>query len=128
MAKRTNIVGAHLPPLAAAVIVGTSSWGENSGAGLTATGTGQSDALQLTADVNHIGTTAASTGVKLDPNASLSDSCFIFNGGANTLTVYPPTSGTINGGSANAGVSLATLKAGEFVKTSSTNWAYVVTG
>lgn len=129
MAKKANLSGVHINPHAIGPIIGTSSWGENAGAGLTSTGSSQTDALQLTADVNHVSTVGASTGVKLDPNASLSDSCFIYNASGTTLTIYPDTGSSINNGTATTGsVSLVTHKAAEFVKTSPTNWAYVVTG
>jgi len=74
---------------------------------LVAAGNSQGTALAITAQYNQVGTTAASTGVILTQTGGL---VFIFNGGANTLSVYPPTGGTINGAAANAAASLPTLK------------------
>lgn len=77
------------------------------GAALTAAGTGQSDALQLAANLNQVTTVASGTGVKLFATPAAGDVVMIYNAGANALTVYPQTSGTINQLSANAGVTLA---------------------
>ena len=129
MAKKKNIIGGHLHPVTASNIVGTSSWGENAGVGLTAAGTTLATALQLSSDVNHVGTVAASSGVNLDTVPDLGDRCLVYNASGTTLNIYPGVAaGTINGGTAGAAVTLATLKAAEFVCTSSTpNWAYVLT-
>lgn len=81
---------------------------------LVAAGTTQATALALPADNNFVGTAAASTGVILPPG-NAGDSIFVYNGGANSLTVYPPVGGTINNLSANTGLALATLKSGTYV-------------
>lgn len=73
------------------------------GAALTATGTGQSDALQLAEIVNQVTTTASGTGVKLLAAPAAGQFQIVYNGGANPLRVYPQTSGTINQLSANSG-------------------------
>lgn len=57
---------------------------------LTATGTTIADALALNADTNLISTTASNTGVKV-PSCEVGDSVEIYNGGANSLKVYPDT-------------------------------------
>lgn len=74
---------------------------------LVAAGNSQGTALALTSQFNQIGTCAASAGVILQSMIGL---VYVFNGGANSCSVYPPTGGTINGGSANAAVTLTTLK------------------
>lgn len=129
MARRLNLMGAHLSQLAAAAVVGTNSYSEASGAATTLLGTTITDAVQLPADVNNV-TGASNTGALLPQSASPSDSCFVYNSGANTIKVYPATSaGKINGGSAGVAVTIATLKAAEFVMVGpADNWAYVVTG
>ena len=58
---------------------------------LTATGTTLATALALQADTNVLGTVASGTGVSL-PSCEIGDSVEIYNGGANSLTVYPDTS------------------------------------
>jgi phage-related tail protein len=77
------------------------------GAALTAAGTTITDALQLAAVLNNVSTAGAGTGVKLW-NPTIGVSIFVRNGGANDLLVYPANaSGTINGGSAGAAITLA---------------------
>ena len=68
---------------------------------LTATGASQSTALILTANYSEVTTTAAGTGVRLQVALSGADKT-IWNRGSNTLRVYPPVGGTINGLATNA--------------------------
>lgn len=75
--------------------------------GLAATGSSQSDALQVTNRYNAFSTVAASTGAILDSQISAGDWQVIYNGGANTLKVYPISGASINAGAANAAYSLA---------------------
>lgn len=76
--------------------------------GLTAAGTTITDALQLTSVYNNVTTAAASTGVKLW-NPQVGGNVVVRNGGANNLALYPAnSSGTINGGSAGAAITLTT--------------------
>lgn len=82
--------------------------------GLTAAGSTQATALALGATNNFVGTTAASTGVIL-PYGNAGDIVFVYNGGASSLTVYPPVGGTINNLSANTGLALATLKSAWYI-------------
>lgn len=74
---------------------------------ITAAGTGTGDATALTGVINNVTTVAASTGVRLW-NAGVGTVVHVRNGGANALTVYPNTGGTINAGSTDAAVSVAT--------------------
>lgn len=93
--------------------------------GLTAAGTTISDALQLTAVVNNVTTAAASTGVKLFEtlNTSTGFMVYVRNGGANAINVFPPNgSGTINGGSAGAAVSVASGAHAVFFKVAANTW------
>lgn len=79
---------------------------------ISAAGSNLATATQLTTLATNISTVAASTGVKLFDVTGLNGFAFaIRNSGANALTIYPPTaSGTINGGSAGAGVTCATAE------------------
>jgi len=92
---------------------------------VSAAGTTQGTATVLTASINYITTAAASSGVIL-PNAEVGDSVDIYNGGANTLTIYPPTSGKINSASTNAGVSLATNTMMRLTKLTATQWGGIL--
>lgn len=89
---------------------------------VSAAGSAITDATDLTAEVTDVGTVASSTGVQL-PDAAQGKVFLVRNSGANALTVYPHSaSGTINGGSAGAGVAVAATEIGIFVRTTSTNW------
>ena len=90
--------------------------------GLTAAGTTISDALDLTADTNVLGTVASGTGVQL-PATELGDSVEIYNGGANACTVYPDaTDSQINGLVAGNGFLLATNTMCYCRKITATRW------
>lgn len=89
---------------------------------LTAAGTTLATALALTADTNVIGTAAASSGVSL-PSCEIGDSVEVYNGGANSVTVYPDTSSVqINGLTAGSGFLLATNTMCYARRVSSTRW------
>lgn len=85
--------------------------------GLTATGSTDSDALQLGAAMfNRVNTVASGTGVRLPAGAALPGVlCIVQNLGANSLTIYGPPSGSVNGG---ASVPLAAGAIQLFVSTS----------
>lgn len=108
MAIGDRIATSGVPAVAARAIVGDVA------TGLTAAGSTQATALALAAANNFVSTAAASTGVILPPG-NVGDAVFVFNGGANSLTVYPPVGGTINNLSANTGLAVATLKSGLYV-------------
>ena len=78
--------------------------------GLTALGSTQATALQLTADVNYFTTVGAGTGCIL-PAMNAGDTVDVYNKGANALLIYPPVGGAINGLGTNAGYSNATATA-----------------
>jgi len=123
MTFRTSLLGAFTPPLQAQAIVGTVT------GGLTATGSTQAGALNLTDVINVVTTTAASTGVEVFPfpnNQGIGDTQYVYNFGANTLTVYPPASYKINNGSANAGVSVAAGKGAQFTLLDSVNIGAII--
>lgn len=89
---------------------------------LTATGTTISDALALVAAYNVLTTVASGTGSTL-PNVEVGQKVDIVNAGANALALYPHSgSGTLNGGSAGASVSIAAGAKAEAVRDTSTNW------
>lgn len=99
---------------------------------LTAAGSSISDALQLTARVNIVGTAAASTGVKLPQDVEIGEEIIVQNLGASDLEVYPP-SASENFNSAAGGVALTLAAATDVIlraiKTSATTWvAFVVAG
>lgn len=108
MGLQTNMMGTGMPPATASAVAGAVQLAQ------TATGSDQAGAFAITQPVTEFTTTASSTGARLPATTAGiigADSGLVMNNGANTLTLYPPTGGKINGGSANAGVSVATLKA-----------------
>ncbi len=89
---------------------------------LTAAGSGQSDALQLSSTINQVTTVAANTGVKLLSTADAGFWQLIYNAGANQLKVYPQTGASISPLSANAAVILPKNTALLLFALSSSSW------
>ena len=90
---------------------------------LTATGTNQATALQLAglSSLQEVTTVASSTGVLL-PVIKLPATVTIANQGANTLAIFPSLGGTIDNGTVNTSVTLASGKSATFTASSLTNW------
>lgn len=84
--------------------------------GLTAAGTTQSDAYQLIGDNNFFTTVASGSGAILNSAWSEGSSQTVYNGGANALKVYPPTSGQINNLPTNQAMNLEIRTAVTFTK------------
>ncbi len=79
--------------------------------GVTATGSNsQANSYAIVATNTFVSTAAANTGVRLQTSQSPGDGGFIYNGGASTLHIYPPSGGKINGGSTDAASDITTLK------------------
>lgn len=114
MSFPSRLMGAHLPALAAKEVIGDAA------TGLTAAGSTVADALQLSASINTIGTTAASTGVKLPP-CEAGAMVLVNNQGAETLTVYPFGTNTVD---STTSAAIATSRAAVFFGTG-TDWAFV---
>jgi hypothetical protein len=112
MAIPSRVLSAGNAPLSTEVICGDVA---NT---LTATGSTITDALQLSAVINNVTTTASSTGVKLPP-AETGAQVVVFNNGANSLTVYALTGSTVDAG---ASVAIATGKERIFFGISPTVW------
>jgi hypothetical protein len=83
--------------------------------GITAQGSTQAGAWPIQAKFNQFSTVGASTGAILPAGVAKADEVVVKNNGASTLTVYPPVGYAINGGSANAGVSVAASAQARFV-------------
>lgn len=109
----SRVLGAGASQLMTVAICGD---GDN---GLTATGSTQSDALQLVKVYNNVATASAGTGVKL-PQTQIGEAIFVANNAANPIKVYPyESTSTIAG---NSYVLLPKQFAGEFGATSLTTW------
>jgi len=99
----------------------TTYYAGSTATGLTAVGTTLATALVLAAQANVVSTTASSTGVSL-PNV-IGAKIWVYNAGANALSVYPNSaSGTINGGSAGAAVSLAAAGKAQYIQVATNVW------
>lgn len=120
MAIPSRLLGSGLAPLAAVNICGDVA------DSLTAAGTTNADALALSAAINRVTTTAASTGVRLYlPEAG--SQVVVINSGANALLVYPGTGASINALTATTGgFSVAAGGRALFVGTGSANWFAVL--
>lgn len=73
---------------------------------VSAAGTTQVTATELTAADNEVTTVAANSGVALSSLGSAGDGQSVYNGGANPLNVYPPSGMSINQLSANVPIIL----------------------
>ena len=116
MTSPKRLMGAGMSALAAGEVIGGTA------ISLTATGSAQSDALQLSQGVNTVATTGASTGVKLPP-AEKNAMCVVNNQGASTLTVYPNEASGVTVDSTTS-ASIATSRAAVFFCTG-LDWAFV---
>jgi hypothetical protein len=125
MSKLTDLIGLGVPAIVATNLDADTVSSEPTrtvSTGLTATGTVIGDALALVSLVNVLSTVAASTGAKL-PDASVGSTVFVQNNGANALNLFPhSSSGTINGGSAGAAVTIAAAAGNICTRLSSTDW------
>lgn len=74
---------------------------------LSAAGTTQGTATELTAADSEITTVAAGSGVALSSQLAAGDMQTVFNAGANAVKVYPPSGFKINNLSTNAPMLLA---------------------
>ncbi len=128
MTIKRNITGLGTAPQTAAAIVGNVS---TSAAGA---GTVSTDATLLPMVSNHWVTVAANnSGVILPPgngsgdNMIAGDNMSIYNDSANTLLLYPPAGGQLNGGTTTTGtVSIATKTS--VTATSLNGLAFMVSG
>lgn len=93
---------------------------------LTASGSGQSDALQLTSTVNQVTTVAANTGVKLITDGAAGRWQLVYNSGLNPLSIYPQSGASISPLSANAGISLPVKTGILLFALSSTAWVGIL--
>lgn len=119
MALGHKVFGSGLPGLAVASLC------NDAASGLTATGTNQATAYAMTAADNEFTTVASGTGAILYAGTP-GDEQWVYNAGANALTVYPPTGSKINSLSTNAGVLVPTNTACAFKCLTSTRWVGVL--
>lgn len=90
--------------------------------GLTATGASQATAYQLLNDCDHEFTAVASSTGAVLPMARLASAVRAWNGGASTLSVYPPVGGTVDGASVNAPFSVSASAGAQFFAADLLTW------
>jgi hypothetical protein len=113
------IVGSSISISGATTLSGDLKYGVT--ASITAAGSSQGDAVALTETVNVVTTASANQGVKLK-SAVAGLKTEIYNTTNADIKVYPNTSDTIDGGSANAAKMLASGASMVLVCKDSTNW------
>lgn len=92
-----------------------------------ATGNSQATSALIESVVNDITAADGTKGVRL-PIVAAGTIMFVYNSVAtNGLPIYPGTSGTINGGSANAAITIEGKTLAVLVSTDGTNWAAIFT-
>lgn len=91
---------------------------------IAAAGSAQNDATAITKIVQHVTAGDGTKGVVL-PTASAGLVHYVYNASASALKVYPNTSDTIAGGSANAAVTMAARGTALFIAYDATDWMYV---
>ena len=105
-------------PLAAAICQDTAT-------SVSAAGTTQGTATELTAADSEVSTVASGAGVVLASKLAAGDQQTVFNAGANSLKIYPPSGFKINALASNAPMTLAT-NTGCFFKCVSTTRVFGV--
>jgi hypothetical protein len=89
---------------------------------LAATGSSQGTAFALTSNATHEFTTVGSSTGAVLPVATLPTSIRVTNAGSNTLSIYPPSGGTVAGGGTNAAYSLVAGATAEFYAGAAKTW------
>lgn len=102
----------------------TNPFAQDKSLALTATGTVQGDSLALTKYLNEITGGIADTGVKIIA-AAADAKIVVINNTTTAKKVYPDTGDTIDGGAANASISLAAGATVHLYAKDATNWISV---
>lgn len=89
-------------------VIGGASGAGLVASGISAAGTTQGTATELTSEDNEVSTVASGAGVVLNRLLTAGEVHTVFNSGANALKVYPPSGMSINALTVNAGMLLPT--------------------
>jgi hypothetical protein len=97
-------------------------------AAVAAAGNSQATATAVTAAKNIVtsATGTSADGLRLSADNGVGDMVYIANTTNVALDVFPPTDGTINGGSANAAVALRANSMGVYMSLGGGNWAATI--
>ena len=89
--------------------------------GITANGSTQTQATVLTTEINIVSTVTSGTGVRL-PTAVAGTVVYITNTSANSVVVYPQTSGQINNLGTNIGFTQGANATLQFIAPTTSRW------
>lgn len=117
MSTVAGMMAGGLPQITAQTVAGEYS-------ALAATGTTQATAASVKNTIHSL-TGAGDTGVIL-PLATVGDEFTLANISGNTIKVYPPVGGALNGGTANDAISVATAKVATCKAYTNLNYAVTV--
>lgn len=106
----TNLMGSGASAQLASNMVGAVSNTQ------TATGSSsQTNSFAVVSDITIFTVAASNSGARLPSTAGPGDLFTIANYDSNTMLIYPPVGGILNGGSLNASVSLTTKKSADCI-------------
>ena len=118
MAKVANLTGSGIAGGAAQSIVGRVSLAQTASGSAQGGQTVVNDIVQYTSSTSNYGPT-------LSASAAPGDTVTIVNGSANTIKVWPASGKSINGGTADAALSIATLVTTQFISLGNGNWVAI---
>lgn len=123
MTRQANLAGTGVPAPSIPYVVGTVSNTQ------TASGSSsQANSFAVVNDITIFTTAASNSGARLPSTAGPGDNFVIANYDSNTMIIYPPVGGILNGGSLNAGVNLTTKKSAECVCIDNLNFIVMLGG
>lgn len=123
MTRQALLTGVGVPAPAVPFILGTVSNTQ------TASGSSsQANSFAVTNDITIFTVAASNSGARLPSTAGPGDTFTISNYDANTMLIYPPVGGILNGGSANASVSLTTKKSADCLCIDNLNFIVMLGG
>lgn len=121
MTRQALLIGTGTPAPAAQYAVGSVSINQ------TATGSSsQANSFAIVNDITTFSVAASNSGARLPSTAGAGDNFVIGNYDSNTMLIYPPVGGILNGGSANSSVNLATKKGAECICLDNLNFLVMV--
>ncbi len=123
MTRQALLSGTGYPAPAVKYQVGTVSNTQ------TATGSSsQANSFAIVDDITIFTTAGSNSGARLPSTSGPGDTFTIANYDSNTMIIYPPVGGILNGGSLNAGVNLSTKKSADCVCIDTLNFIVMIGG
>lgn len=116
MAASATLIGVGIPPRAARAL------GFPTPPTLAGVGTAQSGAAAISQNMTIVTATGGATAFVLPAAIAGSGPLVVYNSSGTSALVYPGSGKTFNGGSADAALTLPTLRSLVIFKTDATNW------